>query len=263
MRVAILGCGPAGLIAAAAALPLADVAIFSRNRKSDMYGAQYLHQPIPGYTDPSACENISYNLKGTVEGYRTKVYGEKFVGSVSVEDLQENHMGWNIRDTYDALWETFKFNVQDTHVTPPFVLGLLSQNDIDLVVNSIPAPELCYQDHTFRSVNIWAAGEAPEIGIKLPYFADPNTVICNGDEYPSWYRLANVFGRTTVEWPGHISKPPIRSVSKVRKPIGHNCDCWDHPKFVSVGRYGCWSKEVLSHTAYDRVYRAVTERLSV
>src|SRR3546814_9008500 len=64
------------------------------------------------------------------------------------------------------------------------------------------------------SSDVCSSDLAPEIGIKLPYHAQPNTVICNGEQSPSWYRLANVFGRTTVEWPGYMPKPPINSVSK-------------------------------------------------
>lgn len=51
MNIAILGCGPSGLVAAHAAMQIninKRVSVFSRNLRSPIYGAQYLHQPIPG-----------------------------------------------------------------------------------------------------------------------------------------------------------------------------------------------------------------------
>ena len=55
----------------------------------------------------------------------------------------------------------------------------------------------------------------------------------------------------TVEWP-HRSKPPLPGVAEVVKPIYSTCTCYTNTKyrFVKVGRYGVWSKGVLSHQAY-------------
>ena len=263
VRVVVLGCGPAGLIAAAAARVHdrhAGLTILSNKRKSTMYGAQYLHQPIPYHT-PSGLDgiaNIQYTLAGSTEEYRRKVYGDRFVGAVSPEELAETHLGWDIRMTYDNLWDEFEPIILQREVGPPELDDLLNDPDIDLVISSIPLQRLCHNGHTFQGTEIWAAGEAPEVGIKLPFNCADDTVMCNGKEYPSWYRLARIFGRTTVEWPGRLPKPPIGSVTRVTKPTKHNCDCWtNHPKFFTVGRYGSWDKSQLSHHAFD----ATTERL--
>jgi len=53
-RIFILGCGPAGLFAAQAAAEMGcSAVIISKLRRSEMYGAQYLHSEIPGLTDGS------------------------------------------------------------------------------------------------------------------------------------------------------------------------------------------------------------------
>ena len=95
-KVVVLGCGPAGLIAAhAAAMQGADIRIMSKPRKSFMNGAQYLHKHINGtpYSDPF---QVSYEMLGSPEQYRLKVYGAKWDGTVSPEDLEESHKGWDI-----------------------------------------------------------------------------------------------------------------------------------------------------------------------
>jgi len=62
MRIAVLGCGPAGLMSAHAAMVAteseADLAIFSTKRKSPLYGAQYLHQPIPFVSADRDCRSV-------------------------------------------------------------------------------------------------------------------------------------------------------------------------------------------------------------
>src|SRR4051812_44452720 len=80
------------------------ISIVSRKGKSALYGGQYLHQPIPVLTqgDPIT---VGYTLRGSSDDYRLKVYGPMWSGSVSPEDLEGEHTAWDIRATYDELWE--------------------------------------------------------------------------------------------------------------------------------------------------------------
>lgn len=258
MRVAILGCGPAGLMAAHAAVRMnAEVKVFSRKRKSQLFGAQYLHQPIPGVTDRDNNRVIEYRLRGSHDDYRRKVYGPTWDGTVSPEDLEEMHMAWDIRGTYNALWNLYNGLIENVDVDPAgvrFIKNGLAQTD--LLVNTIPLASLCHMGHDFKFTQVVAAGDAPELGINIGrmFQCPPNTVICNGEDSPSWYRISNIFGRTTVEWPQEI-RPPVLSASPVIKPTSHNCDCW--PDMLCVGRYGSWSKGVLSHTAYNKTIERI------
>lgn len=256
MRVVVLGCGPAGLMAAHAAMQGgAEVAIVSKARKSRLFGAQYLHKPIPDVTDREDHITVEYLLHGSIEDYRRKVYGKMWDGTVSPEDYGENHHAWDIRETYDRLWEMYHESITDAEVDAASVRLLLNDRDSDLVINTVPLPAICHQGHVFRGTPIVAAGDAPELGIDVGtiYHSPPNTVQCNGEESPSWYRLSRIFDHTTVEWP-QFTKPPIGTAQEITKPIGHNCDCWlNDRKFMPVGRYGSWTKGVLSHSAYDKV----------
>lgn len=262
MNIMVLGCGPAGLLAAHAAAQAGhDIKIVSKKRKSDMFGAQYLHRDIPGI-DCGKPRLIEYKLLGTTEGYRRKVYGSEYRGSVSPEELEEAHTGYDIRAAYDELWDMYSEYIIDWEVTGSQLVkdgslgrGELGQLGADYILSSLPAPVICLDmeagpvlNHAFEGQNIWATGDAPELGISDPIrAAAPDTVVCNGEPDVGWYRSANVFGRSTTEWPGK-RKPPVEGVALVTKPLKTNCDC--HPDIMRVGRFGRWKKGVLSHEAY-------------
>lgn len=259
MNILVLGCGPAGLMAVhAAARAGHDIKVVSKKRKSDMFGAQYLHREIPGI-DCGERQLINYQLRGTVEGYRNKVYGPGYKGTVSPEELEETHYGWDIRAAYDQLWDMYSDFIIDWEVTAEQLLpeGQLGVLGCDYIISSLPAHLICKTwvkestEHFFEGRQIWATGDAPEIGVQDPIrAAPPNTVVCNGETSVGWYRSANVFGRSTTEWPGK-RKPPVEGVAQVVKPLQTNCDCF--PDIMRVGRFGRWKKGVLSHEAFYQV----------
>ena len=258
-KVVILGSGPAGLMSVAAGLATPGLAgmdfhVLSVGGKSPLYGAQYLHEPIPDYTDENDYVRVRYQTWGSADDYKRKVYGQMWDGTVSPEDLDEEHSAWDIRETYDRLWDDFGQFVEPTRIDHAGLRILMDGRSklgkVELVISSIPKAALCIQGHQFRSANIVAAGDAPDLGIKLPYRqAKDNSVICNGNREPSWYRLSNIFGHKTVEWPDGMT-PSIPSAAVI-KPLSNNCDCF--PDVLHVGRYGKWEKGVLSHTAYGDV----------
>lgn len=268
---AVLGCGPAGLFAAHGLIEAGwNVRIYSKKRKSHMYGAQYLHAPIRGLTpDGEEPQEIRYTLTGAIDGYRDKVYGSTPV-QVSPQTLNQLHQSWDIRAAYDRAWDLYEPLINDVEIGPQFlgigwfsdgppdpVHEMLALPTFDLIVSTIPLPELCYRDdeHLFHSTQIWAIGDAPDRGQFAPYRPDENTVVCDGTSDVGWYRAANVRGHCTVEWPGK-SRPPLPDVAPVYKPLYTDCNCYRdgrYPvKFVPLGRYGAWSKSVLSHHAYTQ-----------
>lgn len=264
---AVFGCGPAGLFAVHGLKAAGwDVTIFSKRGKSHMYGAQYLHAPIEGLSPSGEVpEEIHYKLNGDVGGYRDKVYGSTPV-KVSPQMLENRHMSWDIRAAYDNAWELYGGQVLDLEVTPA-ALGIGSPDapaqpimdwqEFDLIINTIPLNRICYQpdSHLFHSTQIWALGDAPDRGQFAPYRPERNTVKCDGTTGVGWYRAANIRGHVTVEWPGN-RKPPLPAVSPVTKPLYTDCTCYRDGtfpvKFAPMGRYGAWSKRVLSHHVYTQ-----------
>lgn len=249
MRVAILGCGPAGMFAAHAAIRAGhEVVIFSKNRKSFMRGAQYLHEPIPGLSrNPFT---IHYKLEGEVEGYRDKVYGDMSDVQVSPETLVGSAAAWDIREAYDDAWELYKGLVYDIDLTTASKHWWLHiMTHFDLVISSVPAKLLCSNpEHEFRSQLIWATDYLKPMGA---FEGDPmpdNIVVCSGFEDDWWYRMSRIQGWENTEYP-HDKKPrKSGSVWEVEKPIDTNCTC--HPQIARVGRYGQWKKGVLTHHAF-------------
>lgn len=255
-NILILGCGPAGLFAAHAATTLGhQVAIVSKKRKSEMYGAQYLHRPLPGLTEGEGTM-INYVLEGTVDQYREKVYGQGYKGSTSPGELESDHLAWDIRRAYDKAWSLYGREVQDFMVIGGELQAAIDHLAPDLVINSVPRTMLCVkpEEHQFTSEDVWAVGDAPERGIFCPQFAPAGMVICDGTKDRGWYRAANVFDYNSAEWPAR-RKPPIEGVSLITKPLATNCDCF--PAIKHVGRYGLWTKGVLSHDAYYNTLEAL------
>lgn len=262
MRVVVLGCGPAGMTAAWAAISLEhSVTIISKRwEPSILYGCQYLHEPIPGFEDvPST--TVRYGVQGTSEQYRDKVYGSKWHGRVSPEDFVGEHQAWDIRETYRRLWAELNGMTMDITAPPVMTIGgiEIKHGDIDSVrkmmpdkiISTIPATDLCYQpEHTFRSHHIYASGST--IQDDMP----DNYVWCNGTNDVDWYRNSSVFGYRTVEWPSRIAMTAHgRGAVRVNKPLDTNCEC--HKDIIRVGRYGEWSKGVLVHQVYDKVVEAL------
>lgn len=258
MSVAVLGAGPAGMVAAHAAVMYGarNVIIYSKPRKSHLFGAQYLHAPIPGLYNPEPVK-VKYTLSfGSADDYRRKVYGPSWDGSVSPEDLAEEHEAWDIRTVYSGLWSMYQELIVPADIGPADVAAISDRKTHDFTINTIPMPVLCSGGHTFRTQEIWAAGDAPEIGVRLPYSCPDSTVRLNGWPEPAWYRISNIYGHKTVEWPGTLAtRPPINHSVKVGKPLTNNCYCW--PNVLRVGRFGQWRKGALVHEVFDQVWSAL------
>jgi hypothetical protein len=260
LRVAVFGCGPAGLMAAhAAALSGCDVVVYSKARKSRLYGCQYLHAPIPGVTEGDPVD-VRYQLVGTEGEYREKVYGGTWNGDVSPGTLDTDHEAWDIRQTYDKLWEMYGSFVIDWDFSQKGSVETALDIDPDIVISTLPAPLLCSApNHSFNYEKVWALGDAPEEGQVLNYGLQDGTVVCDGTRDRAWYRASKVFGYTTVEWPGYL-RPPIEGVAEVKKPLATDCTC--HPDIIRMGRYGLWTKGVLSHEAFYVTQLVIADELS-
>lgn len=262
MKVLVFGCGPAGLLAAhaAAQVPGNELFIISRKAKSALHGCQYLHEPIPGLQHTMDFQMVDYQLVGTPEQYADKVYGKTRPPSVSPQLYVGERPAWNLRDAYEELWARYERYIYDGELRAANIGNILGDLQPDIVFSAVPAPVLCLAGelHTFSSVQCWAVGDAPELGQSVPFSCAPFTVRCDATRDTGYYRVANVFGRTTIEWPGYRPKPPLEDVVRFMKPLATNCDCW--PDIVRLGRYGQWRKGVLAHHAYAEAHNRLQQR---
>lgn len=259
--VAILGCGPSGLLAAhACEMRGVPFVIFSKKAKSVLGGAQYSHIAIPGIHDESEPEAmLRYRVAGDPEEYRRKVYGEEEVEFVSIENVKDGLEvpAWNLRRLYDTLWGSYEEKIIDVSLDPNDVSKI--PGGFSVTFCSMPADKTCVArldpsiQHWFRSTPIRLVNEALD-----PSLPD-NTISYNGEKSPSWYRMSKIFGVGSTEWSARGPVPPIDDVRTISKPTSTNCECHLHRGVVRIGRFGTWSKGQLTFHAYNRVVDVLAE----
>lgn len=243
MKVAILGCGPAGLLAAhAVARSGHEPVIFSRKVKSPINGAQFLHRPIQGATMDDEKFIVTFIKIGTEQGYKQRIYGldPDAVSSWGNYKDAEKVQAWPLVQTYDRLWNNYGHLIVDRVLDPDSLQGIY--DEFEVVISSVPRPVLNGGEILGSYVDVFILP-----GDSGGWTLRDNTVIYNGIENPAdfRYRASNIQGVSsaeyTVEVPGSV---------RVRKPIkwlGSN----KHPEILKVGRYGRWDKSQLAHHAYS------------
>lgn len=270
-RVAILGAGPAGLMAAHAAAVHGDaVSLFTQGNsegptKSRIGGAQYLHQPLPGIcNEDQPSGTLQYFMAGTPEGYRQKVYGDADVAFVSAERIPSGEVpAWSLQETYETLWGLYcsGSSVNVAPMNPETLIELFEKDHFDLVVSTIPKPALClahagmiHTTHTFVSQSVRIANKCA-----VPTSEHtPNTILYDGTKNTSWYRTSYIFGHGSTEWgAGAPAWLPYENLVTVKKPLHSTCNCFDG-KVLFTGRYGAWRKGVLAHEAFKDVWEALS-----
>lgn len=247
MKVAVLGCGPAGLMAAWAARENgADVKIFSPGRKSFISGAQYLHDEIPGID--LIPFTLEYKKYGSPDGYAEKLYGNAAAPCSWRDYPSGQHTAYPLGIAYDAVWAALDPSCFiDVTITPTHIAGLLTNND--LVVSTIPRPTLCMNKaHWFKERRVFITPKPPKVDDDGDdWNISENKIIYNGWTSDPWYRASNIMGNVFTEY---ATEQP--GMTRVIKPLDTNCNCWEGA-VQYVGRYGKWKKGVLVHNAYYEV----------
>lgn len=248
-KVAVLGCGPAGMMAAWVAHQLGhEIHILAPGQKSVLHGAQYLHDDIPGIeVSPTLME---YLKVGTRAGYALKVYGSS-TAECSWDTYPEGpQLAWPLRAVYELAWERLSKYIVPTNVSARNIGAIVAAHD--LVVSTIPKPVTCLLSgkHEFKSQPVWIEGAMPFLDNGLAQNLEENTIMYNGLSEDNWYRFSKIMGSLSTEYA--VSMP---RAMKVLKPLSNTCTC--HPGLMYIGRYGKWQKNVLVHNAYWEVKYAL------
>lgn len=267
-RIAVLGCGPSGLLAAHAAKKLGqDVTVLSIPDRSPILGGQYLHVEVPGITgEPNT---VTYIKIGDTQGYSSKVYGEPDVPCFRFPAGE--YPAWSLTEAYGNLWEIWKDQIVGVAVNPDDIETLCGE--YDLVLSTIPRDILCYrEDHAFMKQLIRVMQGASYINPSVE-----NVVLYSGRPRDSWYRTSNLFGHRTTEW-SCASVPSDNNVIYETfniteeegeldagimagfKPLKHDCNC--HEEFenlVWLGRFGKWAHGVLVSDAFEQAQTAIKQ----
>ena len=229
--------------------------ILSRKQRSEMFGAMFLHEPIPGISPEKPEMTIQVTKNGTRWGYAESVYGDASA-EVSWDKFSTGPMhGWHLREAYARLWELYSHLIVETRVTPESVAGIQA----DYIFTTIPATATCLNwAHSFDSVNI--------VVIHGPSANEENVMWYNGSEalgMPQWYRYSRINryeswefseARAPKQIPTDVLARGLR-VSKGIKPLRTTCNC--HPGVIRLGRFGKWDKHAFTHHAYKEVIDAL------
>lgn len=252
-KVAVLGCGPAGLLVAHAVEQCGhDPVIFSIYEKSVIPGSQYLHEPIPGVTDMYPENTVQYVRMGTARGYAKKVYGDPD-RNTGWENYLNMYPSWNVIRAYDKLWDRFRTRIAHMAIVPGDVKDIMRH--YDTVISTLPAPKVCQKmaDHTFDGSRYWIK-TMPTEQIDRGH----DIVIYNGMPDDPWYRWSILGDVCSIEY----SSPPPSAPSEEGwlsgfKAVSTDCDC--HPGLVRAGRWAEWRHGVLLHHAYHKALATARE----
>ncbi len=261
MHVIVIGCGPAGLAAAHAAVGLgADVQIIGPKKRTPQHGPVFLQQPIPGISNTHPDGYIKQLvIGGSILDYKLKLYGDVNISITSDGILREGIHTWSVQRAYVNMWEMYSRLIVDTSLKPDEVDELRA----DLIISTAPAPDLClergcniagcttHMTHEFKSIPIALFFEAS-------YPNQPiNTIIYNAHEEPKWVRSSNVFGNEVTEYKPEDA--PQEPDLIIRKPLSTNCDC--HPHVLRCGRFGAWNNMAWIDSSYYKTRTAILSML--
>lgn len=245
MRVAVIGCGPAGLAASHAAVGLgADVTVYAPKRKTPQRGPVLMQRALPGINTDQPDGYIKQTvIGGSILDYRLKLYGDVNI-AINGDILQPGYPAWRVTTTYDALWGLYSELILDTKVYKHDLVDL--EEIYDLIINTAPAPFFCMRKHdfVFKEIEVITRTSYPD--------QPPNTIIFNAYADIPWVRSSLVFGAGMTEF--DLGDGPDDSLT-IKKPLRHNCDC--HPHILRTGRMGKWHNETWIDTAYFDAYQAV------
>lgn len=264
MRIAVLGSGPAALLAAHASEAAGhDVTIFTKSRKpSPITGAQYIHEPIPGLTGEEPDGIVRFHKIGTREGYANKVYGDPFAHtSWEIFPVGFRPM-WSMKKVYDRLHNEWVERMNTVDIDCTWLDYLEDKRDMfALVISGIPCPVICRDpSHEFPSVEVLFEDhdhKDSNLGEHYIYYS--------GSESDPWYRSSHVGGQGWFEY-GIVEGDKLLAGATVNpaqerhlrtgyKPLNTDCNC--RRRMIRVGRFGTWTKGVLVHHAYFKTLDAL------
>lgn len=244
MRVAVLGCGPTGLLVAHALEQTGHKPIiYSKAVKSAIPGSQHLHGPVPGLTSMYPEGSIQFVRIGTAEGYAMKVYGDA-ERETGWDNYLQLYPSWNIITAYDELWARYGSRVVNLDITPNVLRNL--QDQYTQIISTIPAQAICEHkdEHKFEGIPYWIK-QLPT----PPQDADHEIVVYNGLGTDSWYRWSILGGLCTIEY----TRRPLDYGGTVKqgwKAIGNTCDCF--PTVHRCGRWAEWGHGITMYKAYKK-----------
>jgi hypothetical protein len=257
MKVAILGAGMSGLVAAKALYDM-DITNFNMFDKcvsnvSQQKGLHYLHGNCNLPLEPHRLENfvfkpIDMKSEENVQ-YSRKVWGNDKVLNNSLVDLPSETIVYDFRKAFDILRNKFAICVYACNIDREFVKSC--QQEYDLTICTIPMKVL-FPNAICESETVYVSEGLPD-DVELNDF----TVAYNIHMDVPWYRASKVFGQTYTEYVG--AHPTAIPIKKIKTQTSMNLqNVFEKNKIMMVGRFSEWNRKRLVHQVYDIVQKGVT-----
>lgn len=256
-KVAIIGCGPSGMVIAHACHQMQlPFLIYAPKKKSHISGAQYLHSDINVRADGISPKPIHFKWCGTEWQYEKKIYGHLPEGlhtSWNNYGHGETVEAWPLIGIYDWLWDQYHEQIVDGPVNVEWMLTLVHSGK--LVFNTAPLNQFV-SSHQCLYETVWIIN-----GIS---YADPDTIVYNGEPNCPWYRTSNLWGHMSIEFPGKHGFHPVPDcyegfdAYEIKKPLVTMASI---PGVIASGRYGRWEKGVLVDESYHQAIAEIKSRL--
>jgi len=266
MKVCVLGAGPAGLMAAYAAIEAGhEVKVIDKAIAYDIgqrlasgqlnAGVFLLHDrcgllPLWGRDEPVIYGVMGGDLRRTSElgrEYSLKVYGAPNVDtSINKYGLAGPRIEYDGTAATWLLFDIVKPFIVQGDVTLDTLIAELNNND--RVISTVP-------------LSVLHPGEMPHVQAWVKHGSNKGESYVWYAPQPAlaWYRASAAFGRFTLEWPGHIDQPDpgARRIVKPIKPSPEGqafIDAWEATNHVLfTGRFGRWDKSIEQHNVYEAV----------
>lgn len=255
---AIIGNGPAGVLACHAAL-LCGVSprVYAPAHKthgmvpSEQRGAQYLHSHIPeaNLGDPFV---INYRFFGNEETYRLKIYGRDSDVKTSWHQFRTHEIGWNLRSMYETMFYRYVGLMVDMTVQPQQMEYMF--DDFDFVINTAPLHAIAPLGE-YSVEHVWVVND----GVRNEIFSSPNEIHYYGDMTHAAYRASRIHGVVQAEYPDETWASQIPNAVRVAKPLRARANT---PGVYRLGRYGKWKKGVLVDQAFAEAMEIFQGRMT-
>ncbi|KKN86942.1 hypothetical protein LCGC14_0265050 [marine sediment metagenome] len=254
MRIAILGAGPSGMMAAHAASECGNyVDIFDAdpNKSKRNAGVFFLHASCNLPLTPTSIQQRLLGAEGMLSRNVALAYGQKVYGIPSVKNSVlgprqvPEIQGYNAGTAINMLWDLYGKQVQTKAIEDLHDIGELLR-EYDRVISTIPLHHL-YSGLDYESATLWIrGGKAPDGEAWILY---------NINEHCDWYRCSAIWGTFTMEYrAGYIPvRRPEYNYFEVTKVVGRRNIPAHSERLLFTGRYGAWDKTILTHMVYDRV----------
>lgn len=253
MKVAILGAGPSGMMAAHAASENRHyVDIFDKDpdmtrRNSGVY---FLHSPCNLPLEPIRIRQQVLGIHNLPKEevpnlYGLKVYGKSVPKNSILEAMKNSEtIGFDAGKALMYLWDMYGNQVQRRTIgnmedVKDFLYGY------DRVISTIPA-YILFPDEKLDSIKTTIkVGTSP---------LNESFVLYNINPHCNWYRTSAFCGTFVQEYgfEAKIDKKVGYEYKEVTKVLGEGLKS-PYPALLLAGRYGAWKKTTLTHNVFEEV----------